>query len=193
MLFQYSAGTLPESPPDSGSEPPYSPADLHAINNLNQIVYHQQHPYLTQQHTTNQHHLDQTMHANDTSNVNCHITGTSNGTNHSTPSSSIHKTEDILLSSTAAMHLPNSVSNMMLSGAGAGAGDIMMHQNVSGTAKNRIESNYLDRSTHRDPSKTLFSSIEQSFLGLGAQQSIHVGRSNVSKCYAMLYTALALE
>lgn len=28
---------LPESPPDSGSEPPYSPADLHAINTLNQV------------------------------------------------------------------------------------------------------------------------------------------------------------
>lgn len=131
--FSNISGTLPESPPDSGSEPPYSPADLHVINNLNQIVYHQQHPYLTQQqqqHTTaNQHHLDQAMHTNDTSNVNCHVIGTSNGTNHSTPSS-IHKTEDILLSSTAAMHLPNSVSNMMLSG-GAGASDIMMHQNVS--------------------------------------------------------------
>lgn len=32
-------GTLPESPPDSGSEPPYSP-DLHG---LNQIQYHQHH------------------------------------------------------------------------------------------------------------------------------------------------------
>lgn len=28
-------GTLPESPPDSGSEMPYSPTDLHAISNLN--------------------------------------------------------------------------------------------------------------------------------------------------------------
>lgn len=31
---------LPESPPDSGSEPPYSPADLHAINTLNQVWIH---------------------------------------------------------------------------------------------------------------------------------------------------------
>lgn len=48
-------GTLPESPPDSGSEPPYSP-DLHG---LNQIQYHQQHY---------PHQLDAALHLNEPQN-----------------------------------------------------------------------------------------------------------------------------
>ncbi|XP_055316993.1 uncharacterized protein LOC129576268 isoform X2 [Sitodiplosis mosellana] len=115
-------GTLPDSPPDSGSEPPYSPTDLHAINNLNQITYHQHH-YPNNSHPANPHQLDQTMHVNDPNNVDCH-NGSING-NANNPTSSIHKTEDILLSSTA-MTLPNSVTNhMMLQN-----NDMMMQQNT---------------------------------------------------------------
>lgn len=114
-------GTLPESPPDSGSEPPYSPTDLHAINNLNQIAYHPHH-YPTNSQPANSHQLDQAMHVNETTNVECHAGNIVNGNNNTT--SSIHKTEDILLSS-AAMPLSNSVTNMMLPG-----NDMMMHQNV---------------------------------------------------------------
>lgn len=122
------SGTLPESPPDSGSEPPYSPTDLHVISNLNQITY-QQHNYPTNSQPANPHQLDQAMHVNETSGVDCHTANLVNG-NGNNPSSSIHKTEDILLSSTA-MPLPNSVSNMMLPG-----NEMMMHQNVS--KKNQI-------------------------------------------------------
>lgn len=116
-------GTLPESPPDSGSEPPYSPVtDLHAISTLNQIAYHP-HNYPTNSQPANPHQLDQVMHVNETSGVDCHTANLVNGNNN--PSSSIHKTEDILLSSTA-MPLPNSVSSLMLPD-----NDMMMHQNVS--------------------------------------------------------------
>lgn len=47
---------LPESPPDSGSEPPYSPADLHAINSLNQPYHNHPHQSTSQQHIAQQHH-----------------------------------------------------------------------------------------------------------------------------------------
>lgn len=96
---------------------------MHAINNLNQIAYHPHH-YPTNSQPTNPHQLDQTMHVNDVTNVDCHSANIVNGTNGNAPSS-IHKTEDILLSSTA-MPLNNSVTNMMIPG-----NDMMMHQNVS--------------------------------------------------------------
>lgn len=114
------AGTLPESPPDSGSEPPYSPTDLHAISNLNQIAYHQHH-YTNNSQPANPHQLDPTMHVNDQNNVDCHNGSIVNGN----ATSSIHKTEDILLSSTA-MTLPNSVTNHMM----LPNNDMMIHQNV---------------------------------------------------------------
>lgn len=117
-------GTLPESPPDSGSEPPYSPTDLHAINNLNQIAYHPNH-YPNNSQPTNSHQLDQSMHTNEGPDVGYHAASIVNGANNINTSSSIHKTEDILLSSSA-MPLPNSVTNMMLPG-----NDMIMHQNVS--------------------------------------------------------------
>lgn len=121
FLFVGTLQNLPESPPDSGSEPPYSPTDLHAINNLNQIAYHQ-HQYPTNPQPANPHQLDQSMHMNEAANVDCQNGSIVNG-NTNNPTSSIHKTEDILLSSTA-MPLPNSVTNMMLP-----ANDMMM-QNV---------------------------------------------------------------
>lgn len=77
------AGTpshLPESPPDSGSEPPYSPADLHTINNLSTLPYH-------------------------------HV---------------IHKTEDILLSSTMATSIPAPNATVTLPNT-----EVIFHQNVS--------------------------------------------------------------
>lgn len=123
-MFLFSIeGTLPESPPDSGSEPPYSPTDLHAISNLNQVSYHQHpHQYTTNSQAANLHHLDQTMHMNnDTNNVDCRNVNA----NTNNPTSSIHKTEDILLSSTA-LPMPNTVTNMIMP-----ANDMMMHQNVS--------------------------------------------------------------
>lgn len=125
-MMPLNSGTLPESPPDSGSEPPYSPTDLHAMNNLNQIAYHPHH-YPNNTQSTNSHQIDQqSMHTNEGSEINCHATNMVNGTNN-TATSSIHKTEDILLSSSA-MQLPNSVTNMMLPGT-----DMIMHQNVSAT------------------------------------------------------------
>ncbi|XP_031628349.1 uncharacterized protein LOC116344084 isoform X2 [Contarinia nasturtii] len=115
-------GTLPESPPDSGSEPPYSPTDLHAISNLNQITYHQHH-YPNGSQSANPHQIDQTMHGvNDTNNVDCHNGATVNGNTNQI--SSMHKTGDMLLSSTA-LPLSNSVTNMMLPN-----NDMMMHQNT---------------------------------------------------------------
>lgn len=79
---------------------------------------------MTNSHSVNPHHLEQAMHVNETSNVDCHTAGMING-NGNNPSSMIHKTEDILLSSTA-MLLPNSITNMMPPG-----NDVMMQQNVS--------------------------------------------------------------
>lgn len=119
-IFIFCLGTLPESPPDSGSEPPYSPTDLHAISNLNQMQY-QQHNYPTNSQPANPHQLDQAMHVNETSGVDCHTANLVNGNNNN--SSSIHKTEDIMLSSAAAMPL----SSMMP------GNDMMMHQNVRHT------------------------------------------------------------
>lgn len=65
------------------------------------------------------------MHTNDGTDVGYHAISIVNGANNINTSSSTHKTEDILLSSSA-MPLPNSVTNMMLPG-----NDMIMHQNVS--------------------------------------------------------------
>lgn len=99
---------LPESPPDSGSEPPYSPADLHAINTLNQMPYHNHtHQSTSQQHIAQQHNHGMTIgshcvpqqmrHPHQMGDMNL-ISGNS--------SNAIHKTEDILLSSTIAAAVP---------------------------------------------------------------------------------------
>lgn len=98
------------------------------MNGLNQMNYHhyQQHPAHTVQ-TQNSHQIDQTMHLNDTANVDCHTVNVINGTSNN-GASTVHKTEDILLSSTiaASMPLSNSVSGMMLP-----SNDMIIHQNVS--------------------------------------------------------------
>lgn len=113
-------GTLPDSPPDSGSEPPYSPTDLHPITGLQQMGYHQYH----QQHTTgiqpqNTHQMDTTMHMADTSNLDCHTANVMNG--------NAHKNADILLTSTMSGTMPMSsaISGMMLPN-----NDVLIHQNV---------------------------------------------------------------
>lgn len=118
---------LPESPPDSGSEPPYSPADLHAIHHLSQLGYPNQAnaPPSSQQHQSpsSSANLLATHHNHGIAGVaiaNCapsqaiqmrhqHILRDINlpggNINH------VHKTEDIMLSSTiAAVPVPGSIN-----------------------------------------------------------------------------------
>lgn len=128
-----SSSHLPESPPDSGSEPPYSPDDLNNISKLNNITNQQQQQQQLLQSTHRTHvqmqpHLHQhtdieipenTSNVFLASNLNCNICTS----NHSAPNI-INKSEDILLSSTAAVI--DMDSNM-----GIHHSDVILQQSVS--------------------------------------------------------------
>lgn len=131
---------LPESPPDSGSEPPYSPTDMHAINNLNQLTYpNQSENYLIGSHQsqnaignypTNDQQLQTLQSQHHQSSLPPHqnqiqMRYAINLSDGSHRNNAIHKTEDIMLSSALAP-IPVTNSSMSLLNV-----ELIMQQNVS--------------------------------------------------------------
>lgn len=134
-----SSSHLPESPPDSGSEPPYSPDDLNNISKLNNSITHQQYQHQQLLQTPNRTHDQMQPHLQQhsdidipdntssvylTSNLNCNMCSNT-GSNHSAINI-INKTKDFSILSTAAAAVIDMESNMVMHHP-----DVILQQSVS--------------------------------------------------------------